>query len=304
LPAYINLAIEGLVAENRTQEAADLVAFYPPRSGMMIVSFQALARALAKAGDLRGAAALIDRMAAPLAPAERDMLGHDRVVQSVKALAQADRIDDAIFMMMQDPITFEVGEMQTEVARAFARRGDAERARRVFDLARKALEHDLKYAGGSDADRKRWSLICLSAMLGDADAVKRGLEKLGPDAVERVMASYRPEGYAQLISSLIEGKQFALALEVAKTAPDTVRDRALLLVNEENAAIGRIDDARAVLPLFGKEDAKNRAIAVRNIAVAMTKAGKLVAAVEMVAQVSDLWGRRAALFAIAQALPQ
>jgi hypothetical protein len=47
-----------------------------------------------------------------------------------------------------------------------------------------------------------------------------------------------------------------------------------------------------------------RAGAVRNVAVAMVKAGKLPAAVEMAAQESNPTNRKGILFAMAQALPQ
>jgi hypothetical protein len=47
-----------------------------------------------------------------------------------------------------------------------------------------------------------------------------------------------------------------------------------------------------------------RAGAVRSVAVAMVKAGKLAAAVEMAAQESDPTNRKGILFALAQALPQ
>jgi hypothetical protein len=72
-----------------------------------------------------------------------------------------------------------------------------------------------------------------------------------------------------------------------------------------NASNGWIDDARAVQTLFSdKMDAETRAGAVRSVAAAMVKAGTLAAAVEIAAQQSDLTGRKAMLFVIAQALPQ
>ena len=78
-----------------------------------------------------------------------------------------------------------------------------------------------------------------------------------------------------------------------------------MLVDAESAQNGRIDEARAALSLLSdKMDPKRRSAAVRTIAVAMVKTGKLAAAVEMAAQESDLTGRKAMLFAIAQALPQ
>jgi hypothetical protein len=77
------------------------------------------------------------------------------------------------------------------------------------------------------------------------------------------------------------------------------------MVNSVNASNGRIGDARTALALFGDKVAPNvRAVAVRNVAVALVKAGKLAPAVEMAAQVSDPTSRKGILFAIAQALAQ
>ena len=116
------------------------------------------------------------------------------------------------------------------------------------------------------------------------------------------LVDYRTQIYPRVVGALVKSKQLAVALEVAKSAPESIfRDMALLNVSGGYAANGQIDEARAVMTLFSdKLDSRNRAAAVRYIAVAMVKAGKLAKAVEMAAQVGDLTGRKAVLFAIAQ----
>jgi hypothetical protein len=158
---------------------------------------------------------------------------------------------------------------------------------------------------GSAEEYNRWSLMSLSALRGDPEAVKTALQKLGPQPTDSLSARYRTEGRQRLVGALLKARQFELALEVAKTAPDTIRDQELWLVNFENAQNGRIDDARAVMTLFSeKMHSSFRAAAVRNVAVAMVKAGKLPAAVEIAAQESNPTNRKGILFAMAQALPQ
>jgi len=298
---YVPLAVRGLVAENRTQQAADLVASLPSRNGMYF-AFIELTRVLAKAGDLDTTAALLDRIAPTFGPPARPMLAHSRVVEAVKTLAEAGKIEDAIIVMMQDSTTFNMAEMEMAVAQAYARRGDARRAQHIFDQAREILERNRQYGLKTN---ERWSLISLSALRGDAEAVRTALQQVGPESTDPVKNGLRTKAYLDVVSSLLKTKQFALALEVAKSASDSVRDQALLMVNAEAAANGRIDDARAVLTLFSEKVVPYvRDTAVRDLAVAMAKAGKLAAALELAAQVTDPMGRRALVFAIAQALPQ
>jgi len=304
---YANLAIQGLVAGNRTQQAADLVASFPPRSVELHLAFTQLVRALAKAGDLDTATALLDRMAPTFEPTTRDMLAHSSLVQSVRMLAEIGRTEDAILVMTtQKNLTgLDVPEMWLSVAQAYISRGEAWRAQRVLDLAGRMLEENRRYAMGSAEEYNRWSLMSLSALRGDPEAVKTALRGLGPQPADSLSARYRTEGHQRLVISLLKARQFELALEVAKAAPDTVRDQELWLVNYENTQNGRIDDARAVMTLFSeKMHSSLRAGAVRNVAVAMVKAGKLAAAVEMAAQESNLTNRKGILFAMAQALPQ
>jgi hypothetical protein len=307
---YANLAVQGLVAENRQQQAADLVASL--HGPIQHLAIHWLARALAKAGDFDAIAALFDRMAPILDSSARYDLKHIRVVESVKAAADAGKVEDALLIMMSIQAEYppfpdvEVADMQTVVAQAYVGRGDIKKAQRLLDLAQQRLEkaqHNVVAPGG--AETIRFMLISLSGLRGDAAAVRTALQQLPPESTDRSAANLRNQGYQQVVAALLKNKQFPLALEVAKSAPAPARDQALLMVNTENAANGRIDDARAVMSSFSeKMDPKTRAIAVRNVAVAMVKAGKLAAAVEMAAQASDPVGRRAVLFAIAQALPQ
>jgi hypothetical protein len=304
---YASLAIQALVAANRTQQAADLVASLPPQGVSLNLGFSQLVRALAKAGDFETAPALLDRIAPTLAPAMRGMLDHARLVQSVRMLAELGRTEDALLVMMtqKDSSGLDVAEMWMTVAQAYLGRGETARARRVLDAAGQILGKEQPYALGANAEINRWSSTCLSALRGDAEAVRTALQQLGPEPTDQLMARYRREGHQRLIVSLLKTKQFPLALEVAKAAPDAVRDQELLQVNAENALDGRIDDARAVMTLFTeKTGPAYRALGVRNVALALLKAGKAAEAVEMAAQVSDLTQRRGMLFAMAQALPQ
>jgi pentatricopeptide repeat protein len=304
---YASLAIQGLVAANRTQQAADLVASFPARSATLNLGFSQLVRALARAGDFETAHAVLDRMVPALEPAMRGMLDHARFVQSVRTLAELGRTEDALLVMMtqKDSSGLDVAEMWMTMAQAYLVRGETARARRVLEAAAQILDKDQPYALGTNAEINRWSLICVSALRGDAVAVRTALQQLGPEPTDQLVIRYRREGHQRLLVSLLKTKQFPLALEVAKAAPDAVRDQELLQVNAENALDGRIDDARAVMTLFTeKTGPAYRAGAVRNVALALLKAGKVTEAVDMAAQVSDLTQRKGMLFAMAQALPQ
>ena len=306
---YGMLAIRGLIAANQKQQAADLVGSF--RGPFQDLAFADLARTLAKAGDVDTAAALLDRMAPTLDPTTRIHFEHVRVVESIKALAEAGKIEDALLLMIPLPADFrerEVAEMQTAVAQAYARRGDAKTAQRLFDLAAQTVEKARVYTLGSEAELLQFASLTVSAFRGDAEAVRAGLRQMqsqaGGQAPDRYTSYERSQGYQRLVYSLLQAKQFPLALELAKSAPDSVRNMALILVSSVNASNGRIDDALSVLALVGdKMDPTMRAGPVRNVAVALVKSGKLAAAVEMAAQVSDPMGRRTILFAIAQTLP-
>jgi tetratricopeptide (TPR) repeat protein len=307
--SYVGLAIQGLVAEHRTQDAVDLTASLPLRGGAY-AAFNELTRTLAKLGDLDTTAALIKRMP-PLEPTSTAYFIHQRAVVSVETLAEAGKIEDALPLMTSaladHSFRFsDIARMQIAVAQAYAGRGDARTAQRFFDQAGQVLEQaqasGLNYVSGE----ARISLIALSALRGDVEAVRTGLQKVKSEGPPNNLVDYRTQVYPRVVASLVKAKQLAFALEVAKSAPESIfKDLALANVSGGNAANGRIEEARAVMTLFSdKLDSRNRAAAVRNIAVAMVKAGKLAEAVEMAAQLSDLTGRKATLFAIAQQLPQ
>jgi hypothetical protein len=129
---YANLAVQGLVAENRQQQAADLVASL--HGPIQHLAIHWLARALAKAGDFDAIAALFDRMAPILDSSARYDLKHIRVVESVKAAADAGKVEDALLIMMSIQAEYppfpdlEVADMQTVVAQAYVGRGDIKKA--------------------------------------------------------------------------------------------------------------------------------------------------------------------------------
>jgi hypothetical protein len=305
---YGILAIRGLVAANQKQQAADLVGSY---SGLFQrLAFTEFARALAKAGDVDTAAALLDRMAPP-DPSARAELDRIRLLETTKALAEAGKIDDALLLMTALPAAFperDVAEMQMAVAQAYARRGDAKMAQRSFDLAAQTLERARSHANAGEVELLQSRSIALSALRGDTDAVKAGLQRMqlqaATSAADRLSDIIRDQGYRVVVYSLLQAKQFPLAFELAKSAPDSVRNNTLALVCLENASNGRIDDARSALTLLGeKMDPALRAAAVRTLAVALAKSGELAPAVAMAAQAGDPTSRKAVLFAIAQALP-
>lgn len=303
---YAVFAIRGLVAANQKQQAMDLVAGF--HGAILNLAFAELTRTLAKAGDVDTSAALLDRIAPTLDQSARGYLGHIRISESVKTLASAGKIDDALPLMMSVQTEYpesDVAEMQMAIAQAYVTRGDAKTARRYFDLAGQALEKGQQYTLGAGAEQQRFTAVALSALRGDTDAVKAGLQKLQVPATNGLSAYMRGQAYQRIVTSLLQAKQYPLALEIAKSLSGYDRDAALLQVITQNASDGRIDDAQAVLSLFGeKTDPKTRAAAIRPIAVAMAKAGKPAPAVGLAAQASDPAIRQGTLLAIALAMPQ
>jgi hypothetical protein len=307
---YAYFAIRGLVAANQKQQAVDFVASFT--GSFRGAAFLELTRALAKAGDVDTAAALLDRMAPTFDVSERTFLGQMRVVESVKALAEAGKIDAALPLMISAPPDVPgiyVAEMEMAVAQAYVERGDAGTARRYFDLAGQAVQKASLYAGGSSAESLRVASVSLAALRGDTEAVRTGLQKLESPAerppADRLSDYARAQGYQRVAASLLKAKQFPIALEVARSAPGFARDSSLASTAVAAAAAGKIDDARAAVASFGeKVDPNLRAIAVSNIAVALVKAGKVAPAIAMAEQGGDPVSRKAILFAIAQAMPQ
>jgi hypothetical protein len=305
---YASLAIRALVAANRKQEAVDLVATF--RRPFLGAAFAELTSALAKVGDFDTASALAERIGPTLEASARYDVGDRRFIQAVWSAADVGKIEDALVMMMafkaESPLYAErsVADMEMAIAAAYARRGDAKNAQRWFDLAGQNLEK-VRRNNPAAAVSVRFAEIALSALRGDLEAVRSGLAQLPPAPADRLAASQHAQGYQLIVSSLLKAKQLALALEVAKSAPAAFRDQMLFAVNAEAAAEGRIDDARAVVALFSEQAApRTRAAAVRNIAVATAKVGKIPEAIAMATQVGDATDRRAILFAIAQTLPR
>jgi hypothetical protein len=302
---YALVAVRALVAANQKQQAVDLVASIS--DPLLTAAFAELTRALAKAGDVDTAAALLDRMAPKLDASARARLGQMRIVESVKGLAEAGKTDDALPIVISVPPDFpgqDLAEMEMAVAQAYADRGDAGTARRYFDLAARALEKARLSAYGSNAELLRFTSISLAALRGDTEAVRTALQQLQSPGEDRDVYA-RTLGFQRVVIWLVKAKQLPLALEFAKSAPGFARNSGLAMVAVANASNGRIDDARAALALLGdKSDPVVRAVAVSNIAAALVKAGKLAPAIEMAGQVGDPVSRRAVLFAIAQAMPQ
>jgi len=153
----------------------------------------------------------------------------------------------------------------------------------------------------------RFRGISLSAPRGDTAAVKTALQQLPPDSsTDRVHAVTRMQGLMQLVLSLLQKKQFELAIDVAKsiTYSSQDRDRALAFVALQYATDGRIDDARAMISSLGDETNSKIWAPVRAaLAVALAKARNISSALQATEQLGDPTSRRAALFLIAQTLP-
>jgi hypothetical protein len=157
-------------------------------------------------------------------------------------------------------------------------------------------------------------LISLSALRGDTAGVKTALQQLpsGPRALpppgpDRVAEAFRMQGQRRVSQALAQKKQYELALEVARSITFSTfdRDQAVAFVASSYAADGRIDDARAVLSSLGDETKpKTWTNVVGGLAVALAKAGNVALALQTAEQIGDPLGRRGAVFAIGQTLPQ
>jgi hypothetical protein len=80
------------------------------------------------------------------------------------------------------------------------------------------------------------------------------------------------------------------------------KNGALINVAFVDIANGRVDEARAILASLG--DPKIQAGMLRAIAVATARGGDVASALQTAAQIGDPTTRKAALFVIAQGLPQ
>jgi hypothetical protein len=192
-------------------------------------------------------------------------------------------------------------------------------AGQYFDKAQASLQAGLqKAASGApippyEASRPAieipFRMICLLALRGDIEAVKKALPNLPSppeNPADRLIEISRVNSYQRLVQSLLLAKQFPLALEVAKSAPGSAMDKnaALIKVALADAANGRIDDARAILALLGDKDPSIRAVILAGIAAATAKGGDVTSALQTAVQIGDPTIRKATLFAIAQVLPQ
>jgi Flp pilus assembly protein TadD len=310
---YLYLAIRGLAAANQWQDAFDLIVLpRPGTSTMRDFAFAELTRALVKAGYQDRVLVFAKRVPPPpLSP-------HYMFAQYARALADVGKIDDALAVIgeVQGKIEESDGaDMLTAVAQAYAKRGDKKLADQFFDKAQATLETGLRKPVANDPVRQydpislRFALISLWVLRGDMVAVKTALQQPpttdGP--ANRAAQESRMQGYRRVVASLLQSKQFPLALEVAKSMPGSAfdRDRTLGDIALADAANGRIDDARALLSSFGeKTDPRIRASVVGGLAVALAKAGDVRPALQTAGQISDPTSRKATLFTIAQTLPR
>jgi len=280
-------------------------AFRPPRGA----AFLELTRGLVKAGEVEKVA-VFARQSSP--PITSGLVA----VETVKALADMGKLDDAIAVIRESSSNrsaIGMADMLIAVGTSHAKRGDAKNAGEFFDRAQAVLEANLTlYTTGSTNMELRFALISLRALRGDTKGVNDGLKQLPPTSAspatnpdDRLIEMYRDRGYQRLLRALLDANKFRFAFDLAKSTPDPGRAMNLAIVAGDDAQNGRLDEARAILPLIGdKADPRVRVAAVRTIAVATAKAGDLAAAIGMASQVSDPTSRRAVLFAIAQTLPR
>jgi hypothetical protein len=305
---YRLLAVQGLAAANQWEEAFELVR--SSSGSLQSLAFAGLIRAMVKAGKQDEIAGLGMRMPRPF-----DI--NNMITEIVKALAAAGRMDDVLSVVagVQGKLP-ELGttDMLMAVAQAYVERGDIKTASRFFDKAEAIATAGLQIPVPNipvlpyDPIQLRFALISLWALRGNTAAVKAALQQLPPPSDSNSVApTLHTQGYQRVVVSLLQAKQFPLALEVAKSMPGAAlhRDAALASVALACAKSGRIDDARAVLSSFGeKTNPRMRAAVIQALAFAQAKAGDAPSAVQMTAQISDPMSRRAALLTLARALPR
>ena len=307
---YYNLAIRGLAAAHQQQEAFALAA--AQETVMSTVAFAELTRAMVKAGDPDKFTSLLKQLPPSVDP-------KFLAAEFVKALAAADKIDDAVAAIADIGSRLSelnTADMLTAVAQAYTKRGDTKMAAQYFDKAQAILQAGLQKAASgapvpaTDISRPAieipFRLVGLQALRGDIEAVKKSLPSLPPPNADRPSEIARVNGYQRVVQSLLQAKQYQLALEVAKSMPGSAMDKTRALVNVAfvDAANGRIDDARAILASLGNIDQRTQAGILASIAVATAKGGDVTSALQTVAQIGDPTIRKAALFMIAEALPQ
>ena len=307
---YFNLAIRGLAAAHQQQEAFALAA--AQETVMSTVAFAELTRAMVKAGDPDKFTSLLKQLPPSVDP-------KFLAAEFVKALAAADKIDDAVAAIADIGSRLSelnTADMLTAVAQAYTKRGDTKMAAQYFDKAQAILQAGLQKAASgapvpaTDISRPAielpFRLVGLQALRGDVEAVRKSLPSLPPPNADRPSEIARVNGYQRVVQSLLQAKQYQLALEVAKSMPGSAMDRtrALVSVAFVDAANGRIDDARAITASLGDMDPRTQAGILASIAVATAKGGDVTSALQTVAQIGDPTIRKAALFMIAEALPQ
>jgi tetratricopeptide (TPR) repeat protein len=315
---YLYLAIRSLVAAGQWQEAFDLVKLKStPEVSTRSAAFAELTRALVKAGQKDRFQVLYMQM--PMPPPDPNLVFREYV----RALADEGKIDDAVAAIgeLRGRLSgFSTADMLILVAQAYAKRGDTKRADEFFDKAQATLQAGLQKPAASgplqqdDPISLRYALISLSALRGDTAGVKTALQQLpsGPRALpppgpDRVAEAFRMQGQRRVSQALAQKKQYELALEVARSITFSTfdRDQAVAFVASSYAADGRIDDARAVLSSLGDETKpKTWTNVVGGLAVALAKAGNVALALQTAEQIGDPLGRRGAVFAIGQTLPQ
>jgi tetratricopeptide (TPR) repeat protein len=294
---YVFLAIKGLVAGKRFQEAFDVVSSFPAARGG---AFLVLTEDLVRAGEVEKVPMFARQMSSPL---ETRQLVHHIVM----ALAEMGKIEEAVAMgVSNQPGTWKA-DMLIAIGKAYAQRGEPKEAAKLFDRAKAALEDDLSAYAKTSGMELRFALISLQALRGDTKAVNKSLQEMRPpsNAPDLLTEIYRDDGYQRLLQALLYAQKSRFARDLAKSTPEPGRAMNLAIVAMDDAANGRLDEARTILSLMGdKAEPRIRVMVVDSIAVAAAKAGDLAAAIGMASQVSDPIGRKGVLFAISHTLPQ
>jgi tetratricopeptide (TPR) repeat protein len=295
---YALLAVKGLVAGKRFQEASDLVTSLenPIRS----LAFQQMTRELVRAGAFDRVPGFGSQQSSANNPA-------GILAETVTNLADMGKIEEAlVFMVLNlNTLATDTPQMLEAVGFAYAKRGDPQMAARFYDKAQAATESARRPVDDGSALQFYFAQMSLEAFRGDIKGIKAAL-KQPPQAWSTSagrLESYQIQGSRALLVALLQTDHCDVALDVVKLMPDRFRPVNLMTIARQHADKGRLNDARAILSsLPDTVDPKIRSAIQRAIAIATAKSGDVGSAIAMALQMNDPASRRATLFEVAQTL--
>jgi hypothetical protein len=297
---YAALAIKGLVATKRFQEASDLAAHL--ESPIHLSALHELTRDLIKAGEWEKAPIFASQMSAVTDP-------EGLVGEAVRDFTEMGKIEEALAVMALNlsSSAATTSDMLEAVGFAYAKRGDPQLAARFYDRAQVILEWSRRPVDDGSAMEFYFGQMSLKAYRGDIEGVRTALTQPPPTFSTTPAASlesYRLQGSQKLLLALLQTDHGDVAAEVARSMPERFRPFSLASVARHDVEKARLDDARAILSSLGdRADPKLRGTIIHALAVATAKSGNIVAAVAQASQTDEPMTRRAILFDVAQTLP-